>query len=164
MIGIVSTDLGEIRIVVNKGKVLYCNWRDHELTAELQKKLREAFFSYDKNDNKLLKETVRQIEEYLDGKRLGFDLPLNLDGTDFQRKVWKEISRIGYGETISYKELACRCGNPGAYRAVAKACGANPVAIIVPCHRVVASGSHGGYSGGLDKKLRLLNLEKLTSR
>ena len=112
-------------------------------------------------ENKILDMAETQISEYLEGKRRDFTIPLNIEGTEFRRKVWNELCRIPYGETITYKELAVRIGSPGACRAVANACGANPLPIIIPCHRVVASGGKaGGYTGGLDIKLALLALEK----
>ena len=98
--------------------------------------------------------------EYFAGGRTDFDVPLELAGTDFQRRVWSALRDIPYGETISYGELARRVGNPGAVRAVGLANGRNPVAIIVPCHRVIgADGSLTGYGGGLDRKAWLLDHE-----
>ena len=102
-----------------------------------------------------------QLEEYFGGTRTRFDLPLQLEGTPFQLAVWAELSAIPYGETISYGELARRVGNPKASRAVGLANGRNPVAVIVPCHRVIAAdGSLGGYGGGPDRKTLLLALER----
>ena len=101
-----------------------------------------------------------QLAEYFAGRRREFDLPLVLAGTGFQERVWRELVRIPFGETISYEELARRAGSPGASRAAGQANGRNPIAIVVPCHRVVhASGEAGGYAGGPDRKLRLLDLE-----
>ena len=109
----------------------------------------------------IIDKTISQISEYLDGKRLDFNIPLRLAGTEFRMKVWNEMRKIPYGETITYKELARRIGSPDACRAVANACGANPFPILIPCHRVVASGGKtGGYTGGLDIKLSLLEIEK----
>ncbi len=103
---------------------------------------------------------ISQITEFLKGKRTVFDIPLCLKGTDFRQKVWTEMRRIPYGHTITYKELAHRIGSPNGCRAVANACGANPFPILIPCHRVVATGGKsGGYTGGLDIKLALLALE-----
>ena len=103
---------------------------------------------------------VQQILEFLDGKRDRFDLPLDLRGTDFQRRVWKALLRIPYGQTRTYAQIARSVGRPAAVRAVGAANGANPVALVVPCHRVVATGGKlGGYAGGLPLKARLLALE-----
>ncbi|HEY1827107.1 MAG TPA: methylated-DNA--[protein]-cysteine S-methyltransferase [Acidimicrobiales bacterium] len=107
----------------------------------------------------VLKEATTQLEEYFAGERQTFDLRMELDGTDFQRSVWKELSRIPYGTTISYGELARRVGRPNGPRAVGQANGRNPIAIIVPCHRVVASNGLGGYGGGLPLKRALLAME-----
>ena len=107
---------------------------------------------------------VAQIAEYLEGKRKEFSVPIRIGGTEFRMKVWNEMRRIPYGETVTYKELARRIGSPDACRAVANACGANPFPILIPCHRVVASGGRiGGYTGGLDIKIRLLEIEKQNS-
>jgi methylated-DNA-[protein]-cysteine S-methyltransferase len=110
--------------------------------------------------NEVLDEARRQIEEYFAGTRRDFDLPLDLAGTEFQRRVWRSIAAIPFGQTLSYAELAMAAGAPNAYRAAGTACGANPVAIIVPCHRVVGSdrGLHG-FGGGLDVKVWLLRHE-----
>ena len=107
---------------------------------------------------------VRQLGEYFDGKRTGFDLPLAPRGTVFQRSVWRQLQGIPYGETISYGELARRVGNPKASRAVGSANGANPLPIVIPCHRVIAgNGTLGGFGGGLPMKQSLLALEQATS-
>lgn len=101
-----------------------------------------------------------QLGEYFAGARRDFDLPLALAGTDFQQRVWRQLQRVPFGETITYDELAQRAGSPGASRAAGQANGNNPVAIVVPCHRVIrASGETGGYAGGPDRKRRLLELE-----
>jgi methylated-DNA-[protein]-cysteine S-methyltransferase len=103
----------------------------------------------------------RQLEEYFRGERRVFDLPLDLRGTPFQLRVWAELLRIPYGVTISYGELARRLGNPNLTRAVGAANGANPISIVVPCHRVIgADGSLVGYGGGLPAKRGLLALER----
>ena len=102
-----------------------------------------------------------QLAEYLLGKRTVFDVAFAAEGTDFQKKVWRELVRIPYGQTISYAELAARVGKPKAYRAVARACHDNPLPLLVPCHRVIAkNGSFGGYACGTAIKTALLNLEQ----
>jgi methylated-DNA-[protein]-cysteine S-methyltransferase len=103
---------------------------------------------------------ILQLEEYFTNKREQFDLQLDLKGTEFQKRVWNELLKIPFGKTISYKELSLRLGNLKAIRAVAAANGANPVSIIVPCHRVIGSdGSLTGYAGGLWRKRWLLEHE-----
>lgn len=102
----------------------------------------------------------RQLEEYFAGKRREFTAPLDLRGTDFQRKCWAELLRIPYGETRTYGEIARAVGSPRGFRAVGQANHHNPVAIVVPCHRVLAGGKElGGYGGGLPTKAFLLRLE-----
>jgi O-6-methylguanine DNA methyltransferase len=103
---------------------------------------------------------VRQVLEFLEGKRTEFDLPLDLRGTPFQLAVWRALLEIPYGETRAYADVARRVGRPRAVRAVGAANGANPVPLVVPCHRVIASdGGLGGYGGGLELKARLLAIE-----
>lgn len=113
----------------------------------------------------LARRALAEIAEFLNGSRRRFTVPLDLQGTPFQLRVWKELLRIPYGETRSYGEIARAIGRPKAARAVGMANHWNPVAIVVPCHRVVASdGSLGGYAGGLRMKSRLLRLEAAGSR
>jgi methylated-DNA-[protein]-cysteine S-methyltransferase len=108
----------------------------------------------------LVRRASEQLREYFAGERRRFDLPLELEGTPFQLRVWNALLEIPYGETRSYGQLARELGVPGAARAVGAANGANPVAIIVPCHRVIAAGGAlHGYGGGLDRKKFLLELE-----
>jgi methylated-DNA-[protein]-cysteine S-methyltransferase len=112
-------------------------------------------------DDDGLAAVVDQLEAYFAGSRETFDVPLDLQGTDFQRRVWAGLLEIPYGETMSYGELARRVARPGASRAVGLANGRNPVAIIVPCHRVIgADGTLTGYGGGLDRKVWLLDHER----
>jgi methylated-DNA-[protein]-cysteine S-methyltransferase len=111
---------------------------------------------------KPLAEAVRQLGEYFAGSRREFDLPLRLNGTLFQTRVWRELTEIPYGTTWSYGELAKRIDKPSASRAVGLANGRNPISILVPCHRVIgADGSLTGYGGGLDRKRWLLAHEGL---
>jgi methylated-DNA-[protein]-cysteine S-methyltransferase len=108
-----------------------------------------------------LQETVRQLRAYFGGELEEFDLPLAPEGTEFQRKVWRSLCEIPYGETISYGELARRLKNPNASRAVGLANGSNPIPIVIPCHRVIGSnGKLTGYGGGLPIKEKLLALEQ----
>ncbi len=106
-------------------------------------------------------EAAPQLVEYLEGRRLRFDLALDLRGTPFQRAVWRALLAIPYGETASYADVARALGRPEATRAVGAANGANPVPLVVPCHRVIAaSGELGGYGAGLELKARLLAMER----
>jgi methylated-DNA-[protein]-cysteine S-methyltransferase len=107
-----------------------------------------------------LTQAKRELAEYFGGERERFDIPLAPEGTGFQKAVWNAISTVGFGETISYGELARRAGSPGNARAAGAATGRNPIGIIVPCHRIVGSdGSLTGYAGGLERKRALLELE-----
>lgn len=113
----------------------------------------------------LFEEARRQLEEYFAGSRQNFDLPLNPGGTDFQRRVWRTLLDIPYGTAISYRGLAHRADCPRGYQAVGQANGRNPLPILIPCHRVIgADGTLGGYSGGLDRKRFLLDLEGVSYR
>jgi methylated-DNA-[protein]-cysteine S-methyltransferase len=113
-----------------------------------------------RRDDAALAHVVAQLDAYFAGERLGFDLAMDLRGTDFQQRVWASLCEIPYGETISYGELARWVGSPKASRAVGLANGRNPIAIIVPCHRVIgADGSLTGYGGGLERKVWLLEHE-----
>lgn len=111
-------------------------------------------------DNSAFLEVVDQLQSYFAGERKNFELPLVLEGTDFQKRVWTALQKIPYGETISYKKLAETVGSPKAVRAVGAANGANPISIIIPCHRVIGQdGSLTGFGGGLPLKKRLIELE-----
>jgi methylated-DNA-[protein]-cysteine S-methyltransferase len=114
-----------------------------------------------RRDERALREARRQLEAYFAGELREFDLTLDPRGTEFQRRVWSELERIPWGETISYGELARRIGRPDASRAVGAANGRNPIPIVIPCHRVIgADGSLTGYGGGLPIKRKLLSIEK----
>ncbi|MCH5259006.1 MAG: methylated-DNA--[protein]-cysteine S-methyltransferase [Lachnospiraceae bacterium] len=109
----------------------------------------------------LLKEACRQLDEYFQGKRTEFDLPLAYAGTPFQKSVWRELQRIPYGETRSYEDIAVGVGNPKAVRAVGQANNKNPILLLIPCHRVIhKSGDISGFACGIKTKKYLLALEK----
>ena len=113
--------------------------------------------------HQVLAQADLEITEYLDGKRQSFEVPLDIQGTEFQKKVWEQLLRIPYGQTLSYLEIAKRIQNEKSVRAVGTANGRNPLCVVIPCHRVIASsGELGGYSGGLEIKNKLLDLEKRT--
>jgi len=135
--------------------------------VEEDNKLTHLFFD---NENKagdaveekgeIIKETIKQLDEYFEKKRKVFDIPMKFTGTPFQVADWKALSRIKYGETCSYQDIALAINNPKAVRAVGMANHNNPIAIIIPCHRVIGkSGKLVGYGGGLDRKIFLLDLE-----
>jgi methylated-DNA-[protein]-cysteine S-methyltransferase len=122
---------------------------------------RLEFGAGERSDDPRFEPAVTQLHEYFAGERTTFDLPLEPDGgSTFERSVWAELMQIPYGETASYGEIASRIGHPGKARAVGRANGRNPIAIVCPCHRVIGSdGSLTGYGGGLEKKRTLLDLE-----
>lgn len=108
----------------------------------------------------LIKKAYEELQEYFAGKRKEFDLPLHVEGTEFQKKVWEQLRQIPYGETRSYGEIAAAIGNPKASRAVGGACHKNGILIVIPCHRVIgADGSLTGFGGGMDMKETLLRGE-----
>ncbi|MDF2820503.1 MAG: cysteine methyltransferase [Clostridiales bacterium] len=114
-------------------------------------------------ETSLIKEAAKQLNEYFVGQRRVFDIPLEAKGTVFQKKVWEALRQVPWGETKSYKEIAIMVGNEKACRAVGMANNKNPIAIVVPCHRIIGSnGKLIGYAGGLDIKERLLLLEKIS--
>jgi methylated-DNA-[protein]-cysteine S-methyltransferase len=109
----------------------------------------------------VLVQAARELAEYFAGDRRDFDVPVGPPGTPFQQAVWAELRRVPYGTTTTYGALAARLGSPGAVRAVGSANGRNPVAVLVPCHRVVGSdGNLRGYAGGVERKRALLDLER----
>ena len=113
-----------------------------------------------RHDPGTLADAAEQLEQYFAGERTEFDLPLAPRGTDFQRRVWSALREIPYGSTVTYTELAAAVGRPGAARAAGAANGRNPLAVVIPCHRVIgAGGALTGYGGGLGRKRLLLDLE-----
>ena len=131
------------------------NWPD-----ELQK-----WKTISQGSNAIIQKTRNQLEEYFAGHRTFFELPIVFTGTPFQKKTWQALLTIPYGQTRSYSQQAQRVGNPKAVRAVGRTNGLNPIAIVVPCHRVISkSGELTGYAGGLDIKRFLLDLEKKSSQ
>jgi len=116
---------------------------------------------FETEETPLLKKAAQQLNEYLAGERTSFDLPLQTEGTPFERSCWEALQKIPYGETRSYGQQAAMLGSPKACRAVGRANGLNPISIFIPCHRVIGSdGSLTGFAGGLEMKKRLLNHEK----
>ena len=145
--------IGGIGIIEENRKITGLFFKNRKKTPKNGEKLNIA-------ETALIKKTAKQLEEYFKGKRKVFDIPLELEGTAFQMAVWKALLKIPYGETRSYKDIAAIAGNAKACRAAGMANNRNPIAIIVPCHRVIgADGSLTGYGGGLDKKQYLLELE-----
>ena len=143
---LIETPLGPLRAEADDRAITALNFDAPPLT--------------DAASNPILEKLRAELAEYFAGKRNDFTVQLNPAGTDFQKRVWSELCRIPHNQTISYAELAHRIGKPTAQRAVAQANGANPIVILIPCHRVIAkSGRLGGYSSGLERKRFLLGLE-----
>jgi len=149
-----KTPVGELVLATTESTVVAVLWDRSELA-------RLGISGWKQGETcHLLEEAEDQVREYLSGHRADFDLPLEMQGTAFQKRVWAELRKIPRGRTWSYQEVARRIGKPGASRAVGGANGKNPICVIVPCHRVVREGGElGGYTGGIDKKSFLLNLE-----
>ena len=148
---VVASPVGKLRLIASDKGLVAIDVRNVK-TSNDQVKNAAA--------QKILSATKKQLEQYFAGKRTAFDIPLDLEGTDFQQLAWRALCRIPFGKTISYGDQAKNIKKPKAFRAVGSANGKNPIPIIVPCHRVVASdGSLGGYSLGLKMKKQLLALE-----
>ncbi|MFZ2314769.1 MAG: methylated-DNA--[protein]-cysteine S-methyltransferase [Gammaproteobacteria bacterium] len=148
-----ETSIGGLYLVASDKGLQHLSWKKQQ--APMLKNEKEPATI-------ILKKAEKQIKEYLAGSRKVFDLPLDVNGTDFQKKVWAALLKIPYGKTCSYKDIAVALNNSKACRAVGTANGRNPISIIVPCHRVInADGGLGGYSSGLSRKKILLKLECL---
>jgi len=151
-----SSPLGNLILAEEEDAIVYCQWED---TIDEQK---VAKWTEDKEQNSvLLTEACRQLTEYFTQKRKTFNLPIRLKGTPFQLHAWEGLQQIPYGETLSYAGLARQIDREKAARAVGNANHHNPLMVIIPCHRVVASnGELGGYAGGIARKAWLLEKEK----
>ena len=165
-----SIKLPTITLVAHKGCLIALDWQTQKI---LQQLTAQAHYIQSKDladsvddDAKVLRNTISQLDEYINGQRQVFDIPLDLStGTPFQQTVWEALLKIPYGKTISYAKLANHIGQPTACRAVANANGKNPISLIIPCHRVIASnGSLGGYTGGSAIKQTLLDIEKANNK
>lgn len=168
---VLSTPVGTLRLMAEGGCLIYCNWEEEKCLRKLQKirNILTTIAFEDQGENftnesvlneSVLEETERQLLEYFEGRRTFFEIPLKTFPTPFQRSVWSHLLEIAYGTRKSYGEIGRALSLKGAARAIANACGANPIAIIIPCHRVIAAdGKTGGYTGGIEKKLALLSLE-----
>lgn len=149
-----ETPIGRLRLVSDGAALQELHLRPGPRTSLLNRGWRED------GETAPLPDAIRQLQEYFAGRRREFNLPLALEGSPFQRQVWEELLRIPFGSTLSYGDVATRIGSPGASRAVGLANNRNPVAIIVPCHRVIgADGSLGGFGGGVPMKRWLLRHE-----
>lgn len=156
-----KTPFGELILGSFEERLCLCDWmyREHRtrIDTRIKRYLRTDFLFKKSN---IVEQAIVQLNEYFELKRKTFELPLLTIGTDLQKSVWDTLLTIPYGVTRTYKELSVIMNNPKAIRAIASANGANALSIIIPCHRIVATGNKlGGYAGGLDAKSNLLNLE-----
>ena len=146
MEAVISSPLGNLLIVELDDSLVSVGFTENNITPS--------------PDTEILSKTKTQLDEYFSGTRKEFELPLNPLGTDFQKKVWQELQLIPYGVTKTYQQVANRLGDPKSIRAAARANGQNPIAIIIPCHRVIGSnGEMTGFAGGIPRKKDLLSLE-----
>lgn len=159
-----SSPIGRLTIVAADDAIVAIRWDTETPDAHnpVDRKLGDEFVDVTagRGEHAVLDRAVEQLGEYFDGKRVDFDLPLDPDGTEFQKRAWEALVRIPFGETISYGEQAVMLGDKNKSRAVGAANGKNPIPIVVPCHRVVGSnGQLTGFAGGLDVKAWLLDHE-----
>jgi AraC family transcriptional regulator of adaptative response/methylated-DNA-[protein]-cysteine methyltransferase len=157
---IVDSQLGRLLVAVTERGVCSLSMGDRD--SELEQTLRQEFAEANiERDDKSLVKTVSTVLAHLSSAEPRLDLPLDIRATAFQRQVWNQLRAIPYGSTVSYGDVAKALGQPGAVRAVGRACATNPVALVIPCHRVVREDKNlGGYRWGLDRKKKLLDLEK----
>lgn len=150
----VESPVGKLKLVASQAGLIAVLWENENPRRVPLKDLVED------NQQSILVETERQLNEYFAGKRNAFSIPLDMRGTAFQKDVWHALQAIPFGKTLSYGEIAHQVGRPSASRAVGAANGRNPLSIVVPCHRVIGStGKLIGFAGGLGAKSHLLNLE-----
>jgi methylated-DNA-[protein]-cysteine S-methyltransferase len=167
MPGIINTayfknDYGELILGSYEQQLCLCDWRYRKMRASIDLRIQRGLQAeYVEEESEIIDKTRRQLSAYFAGERTGFDLPLLMVGSEFQKKVWKLLLEIPFGKTESYMGLSKKLGDVKAIRAVASANGANAISIIVPCHRIIGSdGNLTGYAGGLQTKRKLLRLEK----
>ena len=160
----IQSPLGRLLVAVTEKGVCTVNLGDTD--GELERRLRSEFpHAVIERDDGSLAEVAGRVVAHIRGEGPAHDLPLDVRGTAFQQQVWRALLGIPYGQTRSYAQIAAAIGQPTATRAVARACATNPVAVVIPCHRVIRSdGGLGGYAAGVERKERLLEVEKTTAR
>ena len=163
---VLKTPLGDMLAGATGDAICLLEFNDRNRLERQSKTVRELFLMpLLPGEHALFALLREQLAQYFDGNLTVFDIPLSYPGTNFQCKVWQALRDIPYGRTMSYGEVAQTIGKPGVARAVGAANGSNRIAIIIPCHRVIAAGGGpGGYGGGLWRKLRLLELERRRTR
>lgn len=156
-----KSPLGELVLGVYNEQICLCDWQYRKMRLSIDNRLQQTLNATIINKEHQLHHTlITQLNEYFEGQRKEFNIPIKLVGTNFQINIWNLLLQIPYGKTCSYAELSKKYGNEKATRAVATANGANAISIIIPCHRVIGSnGTLVGYAGGLSAKSKLLKLE-----
>lgn len=159
-----KTKIGEFIIGSYESKLCLMDFRYRRMREAVDNRIKKGLNAvYAEQSDEITELTKKQLNEYLNGQRIAFDIPLLMVGSDFQESVWKALMKIPYGKTASYLDLAKSINNVKAIRAVAGANGANAMSIIIPCHRIIGNnGELIGYAGGLPAKKQLLNLEQGT--
>ncbi|MBI5180300.1 MAG: methylated-DNA--[protein]-cysteine S-methyltransferase [Nitrospirae bacterium] len=153
-----NSSIGKIHLAATEKGLCAVGIRDKK--AEFIKLLQKTYNIKPVKDDAVFKDLLRLLKRYLNGERIKIDIPFDLQGTLFEKKVWKALLKIPYGKTKSYGEIAKEIGLPNGARAVGNACGKNTIPVIIPCHRVIAgNGGLGGYTGGIEIKKRLLRFE-----
>ncbi|MEN8139867.1 MAG: methylated-DNA--[protein]-cysteine S-methyltransferase [Thermodesulfobacteriota bacterium] len=157
-----ETGIGPLVMGAYEGKLCLLDYRDRKLRGTVARRLARGLGAeFVERDEDLFQEARGQLGQYLAGQRVEFSLPILLVGSAFQQQVWQALTQVPYGKTASYLDIAKAIDNEKAVRAVAGACGANSLALLIPCHRIIGSdGRLGGYGGGVELKKRLLALEQ----
>lgn len=157
-----KTDFNEYIIASYDNQLCMLDFRYRKNRDTIDNRIKKALKAdFVEKSSHVIEQTKEQLDEYFSGKRREFDIPLLLLGTAFQKEVWNQLQKVPYGKTVSYLQLSKNMNKEKAVRAVANANGANAIAIIIPCHRIIGSnGTLTGYAGGLETKEKLLQLEK----
>jgi len=161
-----KTSYGELIIGSFENRLCLCDWRYRKMRDSIDNRIKSKLNSeFVEESSEVIERCKIQLEEYFHKERTIFDLPILMVGTEFQKQVWNALIEVPYSKTASYLDLSKKIGNPDAVRAVASANGANAIAIIIPCHRIIGSdGNLVGYAGGLNTKRKLLGLEGALDR
>lgn len=156
-----KSPVGELILGEFQDQLCLCDWKYRKMREAIDQRIKKGLQTEMEDGNHLILDQAKnQLQEYFEGKRQAFDLPILLVGTEFQQRVWRALMEIPLGKTKSYLELSQQLGDPNAIRAVASANGANAISIIIPCHRIIGSdGALVGYAGGIEAKKKLLQLE-----
>jgi methylated-DNA-[protein]-cysteine S-methyltransferase len=161
-----KTKIGELILGSFEGKLCLLDFRYRKMRKSVDERIKKGLNAkFVENNTEIIERIQAELDEYFHGNRKEFDVPLQMVGTDFQKSVWEALLRVPFGTTSTYLQLAKNINNEKAVRAVAAANGANSMAIIIPCHRIIGSnGELVGYAGGLPIKKRLLKLEQITTQ